>query len=107
MSKVANGWELIHLHGGVYDEDYVAIDVGPVMGSNGLTAYPKGVWEMSAHEYHAAPRLAESNGHLMVAAPELYEACKAALAYLNDQDKNSWMSTAEQLRMAIARAEEL
>ena len=41
MSKTTQTWELLHLHGGVYDEDYVAIDVGPVRGADGLTAYPK------------------------------------------------------------------
>lgn len=107
MSKTKNGWELLHLHGGVYDEDYVAIDVGPVRGSDGLTAFKKGLWEMSAHEYHAAPQRAEANGHLMAAAPDLLDACKAALAYLNDQEKHSWMDTVEQLRAVILQAESL
>ena len=44
---------------------------------------------MSAHEYHAAPRRAEANGRLMVAAPDLLDGCKAALEYSNNQDKHS------------------
>ena len=99
MNKSVNSWELLHLHGGLYDEDYVAIDSGPVVGSDGLTVYSKGLWEMSAHEYHAAPDRAEANGHLMVAAPEL--------AYLNDQEQHSWKETVELLRVAIGKAESL
>lgn len=87
MNKSVNSWELLHLHGGLYDEDYVAIDSGPVVGSDGLTVYSKGLWEMSA--------------------PELLRACRSALAYLNDQEQHSWKETVELLRVAIGKAESL
>lgn len=105
MSKTAQAWELLHLHGGIYDEDYIAVDVGPILGADGLTAFSKGLWEMSAHEYHAAPQRAEANGHLMVAAPQLLEACRAAVDYLNHQEQRSWKDTVKQLQSAIAKSE--